>query len=79
MSTSVSFTLGDGDTYTSFNPFWGSDGRAHVAVLYNPDDRGYAAIQGPPARLRELAAALNAAADEADQWAEANPPESEEQ
>jgi hypothetical protein len=73
MSLSVSYVLAPGDSYQQSTPFWGADG-VHTSVLYNTrDHRSYAAIQGGPAQLRELAAALTAAAAAAEQWATANP------
>ena len=76
MSLSVSFVLGDDDRWEPGLPQWASVRRGLfiASVIYNPTQSNYGGIQGTPAQLRVLAAALTAAADAADQWAEANPP-----
>jgi hypothetical protein len=71
VSVSVSYVLAAGDTYTPSQPFWGANGELNAAVQY--DGPVYAAIQGPPAQLRELAAALIGAAAAAEEWAASHP------
>ena len=54
---------------------WRNDaGTMHAAVRFDAGGYSYGHIQGEPAALRELAAALVLAADQADQADAADPP-----
>jgi hypothetical protein len=53
---------------------WRNDaGTMHAAVRFDAGGYSYGHIQGQPAALRELAAALTLAADQADRAEEADP------
>jgi hypothetical protein len=52
-----------GAAYDSHHHWWSSDGVLNASVRFDAGGYSTAHIQGPPAALRELAAALTLAAD----------------
>jgi hypothetical protein len=64
--------------YDSHHHWWSSDGVLNASVRFEAGGYSSAHIQGPPAALRELAAALIHAADQADPRATPTPALAEE-
>ena len=65
-SISLGVILPTGATYDSHHHWHSSDGVLNASVRFDAGGYSSAHIQGPPAALRELAAALTLAADLAD-------------
>jgi hypothetical protein len=65
-SISLGVLVPTGATYDSHHHWWTSEGVLCASVRFDVGGYSSAHIQGPPAALRELAAALTAAADQAD-------------
>ena len=65
-SISLGIILPTGAAYDSHHHWWSSDGVLNASVRFDAGGYSSAHIQGSPAALRELAAALVQAADRAD-------------
>ncbi|HZA79987.1 MAG TPA: hypothetical protein VFC13_00745 [Actinomycetes bacterium] len=65
-SISLGIILPTGATYDGHHHWWTREGVLCASVRFDAGGYSSAHIQGPPAALRELAAALVEAADQAD-------------
>jgi hypothetical protein len=65
-SISLGIIVPAGAVYDSHHHWYSSDGVLHASVRFDAGGYSSAHLQGPPAALRELAAALLDAADRAD-------------
>jgi hypothetical protein len=65
-SISLGLIVPAGASYDSHHHWHSSDGALNASVRFDAGGYSSGHIQGPPAALRELAAALVAAADQAD-------------
>jgi hypothetical protein len=65
-SVSLGIIVVPGATYDSHHHWHASDGVLNASVRFEVGGSSSAHLQGPPAALRELAAALVDAADQAD-------------
>jgi hypothetical protein len=73
-SLSVSIIVPAGADYHDYYRWRTDSGALRASIQFRAGGYSYAAIQGPPAALRELAAALVEAADQAEEEAaEAEP------
>jgi hypothetical protein len=73
-SISLGVLVPVGAAYDGHHHWWTSQGVLCASVRFEAGGYSYATIQGPPAALRELAAALVDAADQAeDEAVEAEP------
>jgi hypothetical protein len=64
-SISLGIIVPTGATYDTHHHWYSSDGVLHASVRFEVGGYSSAHLQGPPAALRELAAALVDAADRA--------------
>jgi hypothetical protein len=67
-SLSLGVIVPAGATYDSHHHWHNSAGALNASVRFDAGGYSSAHIQGPPPALRELAAALVDAADQADAW-----------
>jgi hypothetical protein len=72
-SVSVAILVPTGVAYDSHHHWWSSDGALNASVRFDAGGYSSGHIQGEPAALRELAAALHLAAEQADQADAARP------
>jgi hypothetical protein len=73
-SISLGIIVPVGASYDSHHHWHSSDGALNASVRFDAGGYSSGHIQGPPAALRELAAALIQAADQAEEEAEAAEP-----
>jgi hypothetical protein len=66
LSVSLGIILPTGATYDSHHHWHSNEGALYASVRFHAGGYSSAHLQGPPAALRELAAALVDAADRAD-------------
>jgi hypothetical protein len=74
-SVSVGILVPPGAVYDSHHHWWDAGGGLNASVRFDTGGYSSAHIQGDPVALRELAAALHLAADQADAAEQAEQPD----